>query len=168
MKDLVLILSMLAIFVFGYFLMKKVDEFITENQRRIATESRAEHCKVRIAAENAMLLNCVTAALEVCSEANPCMEFFFSSGKPDRLLQKLSDETMDLVLLSENSVESLQDNCAFVKIPCEGLHVTESALGLPIENLDEENYLYVVWNKQVKSKNRDRVIFTLENEYCRM
>jgi len=35
MKDMILLLSTLAMFLFGYFLMKKLDAFLEENHRFI-------------------------------------------------------------------------------------------------------------------------------------
>lgn len=164
MKGLILVITILAMFVFGYFVMKKVDELIEENQRLIVLESRDNNCQIRIAAETPMLLDSAATALEVCSDANPYIEFFFSSGKVNRLLQKLLDETVDLALLTEDHVKDLCDDLAFVKILCESGQATETAFGFSIKNPDKENWFYVVWNKNVKSKNRDRVIFALENE----
>ena len=40
MKDLFLIPIMLAVFVFGYFVMAKIDSFIEENRRLIHAENR--------------------------------------------------------------------------------------------------------------------------------
>lgn len=46
MKGLILVITILAMFVFGYFVMKKVDELIEENQRLIVLESRDNNCQI--------------------------------------------------------------------------------------------------------------------------
>ena len=38
--------------------------------------------------------------------------------------------------------------------------------GLSVENVDEEKWAFVVWNKSIQSKSRDRVLFAIEAEYC--
>ena len=35
-----------------------------------------------------------------------------------------------------------------------------------IESIDEEKWAFVVWNKSIQSKSRDRVLFAIEAEYC--
>lgn len=168
MKDLFLIPIMLAVFAFGYYIMTRVDRFIEGNQRLIAAENRSSRCPVRIAAESPMLLNSIASALESCSEADPYIEFFLSSGRSSRLLEKLAQEQIDILLLTEEHAKQLEPQYASILIPYEKVKSFPSSLGLPVENLDEESRIGVVWKKNLKSKNRDRVIFALENEHCKL
>lgn len=168
MKNYLLIPMMLAVFAFGYYVMARVDRFIEENQRTIAAENRNGRCAVRIAAENPMLLNSIASALESCSEADPYLEFFLSSGKGSHLLAKLADEQIDILLLTEEHTRQLEQQFASIFIPYEKTPSIPSTIGLPIENLYEDVRIGVAWKKSQCSKNRDRVIFALENEYCRL
>lgn len=168
MKDVMLIIVTLAVFAFGYYIMKKVDEFIYENQRKIALESRNNRSQIQIAAEMPGFLDSISTALESCSAANPYMDFFLSSGKVKRLLQKLLDGTLDIVLLSEETAENLSEEYSSIRIPHQTAHSVVTMLGLVVENIDEERWIYVVWNKNRKSRDRDRAIFALENEHCRL
>lgn len=167
MKDVVLIIGTFAIFVFGYFVMKKVDDFIEENSRLIAAGNRTNSCPVRIAAENPMFFNSAAPALEHCSNANPYIEFFFSSGSIKRLLQRLSNGAIDIALLSEENTKDLCKDFVFVRIPYQTEQRAVTMLGLQVDNIDEARWICVAWNKTIPSKVRDRVIFALENEYCR-
>ena len=81
MKDLFLILIMLATFAFGYYVVAKFEDFVDENQRRVADGNRNGRCHIHIASENPILFNSVASALENCSEAAPYIEFFLSCGK---------------------------------------------------------------------------------------
>lgn len=166
MKDLLLIPVMLAIFAFGYYTMAKVDRFIDENQRMIAAENRSGQSKVRIAAESPTLLHSVASALERCSNADPHIAFFLSSGAAGRILEKLTEERVDIVLLSDESAKQLDGQYASLLIPGEAAREPVSILGLPVENLDETARIHVVWNKALKSRDRDRVLFALEHEHC--
>ena len=103
MKDLFLIPIMLAVFVFGYFVMAKIDSFIEENRRLIHAENRQNRVHIRIAAESPMLLDSIAAQLTAYSRANPFVEFFLSSGKAERILQKLMDGTLDIAILAEDN-----------------------------------------------------------------
>lgn len=168
MKDLFLILIVLAGFAFGYYIMTKVDRFIEENQRLILDESRNGQRKVRIGAESPMLLDSVTSALDSCSNADVRIAFFLSSGKKTRLLEKLRAEQIDIVLVAEDRTEQLGREYASLRIPHERNATSVTFLGLPVEDLNEDSWIQVVWNKRTKSKDRDRVIFALENEHCRL
>ncbi len=166
MKDLMLIIVTFAAFAFGFYIMKKIDDFIADNQRHITAENRNSRSHIHIAAESPMLLDYVASALEYCSAAHPYMEFFFSSGKVNQLLHKLSDGTVDIVLLSDEIAKSLSSEYVSIQIPYHAKQAVVTTLGLNVENTDQDCRIYVIWNKTIQSKNRDRVIFALENEYC--
>ena len=38
--------------------------------------------------------------------------------------------------------------------------------GLSVENVDEEKWAFVVWNKSIWCKSRDRVLFAIKSECC--
>ena len=95
MKDLFLILILLATFAFGYYVVVRFGDFIEENQRLIAEGNRNSQCKIHIAAETPMLLNSIASALESYSESAPHVEFFLSSGQINHLLDKLINERIN-------------------------------------------------------------------------
>ncbi len=166
MKEILLIPIMIAVLAFGYFVMVKIDSFIEENRRLIQQENRKNHSQIRIAAESAVLLDSVAPQLESCSAANPYLEFFLSTGKADRILQRILDGTIDIALMTEEKADRIGDTYGTLQIPCHTGIVISPMLGLPVENLDEENRICIVWNKAVQSKSRDRILFAIEAEYC--
>lgn len=163
MKELFLIPVLLAVFVFGYYVMAKLDYFMEESQHFIANENRVGQGKVRIAAENPMLLDAVAPALERCSDADPHLAFFLSSGRADRILEKLLKEQVDIILLDDADDVRTDGACASLRIPRGKGGSTVTVLGLPVEPAEEETFLRVMWKKGISSKDRDRVIFALEN-----
>ena len=161
MKDLVLIPIMIAILAFGYYVMAKVDHFIEKNQCLIADRNRSEQSKLWIAAESPLLLNAVASALDVCSNANPHLSFFLCCGSVERILEKLLNEQIDIVLLNEKKDEP--------SVPPH-ISVDTAAVSANVFNFsyaNEDIRIQVLWKKNLKSKDRDRVIFTLENEQWR-
>lgn len=166
MKELLLIPIMRAVFVFGYFVMAKVDRFIEENSRLIYAENRQNKAHIRIAAESPMLLDSIAVQLTAYSHANPFVEFFLSSGKAERILQKLLDGTLDIAILAEDNNLSMNENYGKIQIPRRTKEGASTAYGLIVESIDEEKYAFVVWNKSIQSKDRDRVLFSIEAEYC--
>lgn len=168
MKDLILIAMMLALIIFGYYIMTKVDRFIEENQRMVDDEIRNGMQKVRIAAENPMLLDSVSSALESCGKADGRVSFFLSTGRAGRILEKLLDEQVDIVLLTEEAGRQLDNRCLSFSIPYEQTVKPISVFGLSVDHLAEDGRICVVWKKNGGSKSRDRVLFILENEHCRL
>ena len=168
MKDLYLIPILLATFAFGYYVVAKFGDFIDENQRRIAEGTRNGRCHIHIASENPVLLDSIAPALESCSESAPYIAFFLSCGQTKHLLDKLLNEQIDILLMRGESSEPLEPPYASALIPYEKAAVYTTSLGLPVENMDEEKQIRVVWKKTLKSKNRDRVIAALEMEHYRL
>ena len=166
MKDLFLIPIMLAVFVFGYFVMARIDSFIEENRRLIRAENRQNRTHIRIAAESPILLDSIAVQLTAYSRANPFVEFFLSTGKAERILQKLRNGTLDIAILAEDNNLSLNEYYGKIRIPCRTGEVLSAALDLSVESIDEEEWAFVVWNKLTQSRARDRVLFAIEAEYC--
>lgn len=163
MKHMILICATLAFFVFGYCIMKKVDAFMAENQRAIEEENRRSRCLIRIAAETPMLVASVAPAMEYCSWVHPYIGFCVSGGRVKRMLQRLQDGTIDILLLTEASANDLHTEFASVKIPYRSGQVMCDETGL---NTEGEPSLCVLWNQTITSPNRDRVVFVLCNDFC--
>lgn len=167
MKNLLLVLIMVSISAFGYLVVTRLDRFFEENQRLIAREKRKGQSRVRIAAENPALLNGVAPALQSCSDADPHIAFFLSSGKAGRILEKLQAEQIDIVLLEEGYSGEIDEKWEMLMVTGEKAEMAASCFGLPIEDIDPAAKIRVVWKKERKSKDRDRVIFAMENDHCR-
>lgn len=168
MKDLILIPILLAAFAFGYYIMTRVDRYVEKNQSLIAAVNRSGQSPVRIAAESPVLLSAISSALVSCSHADPHIAFFLSSGNAERILEKLAEEQVDLVLLEQEAAEGLDREYGTVQLPCKPADEPIEILGLPVEQQEMTSGVCVVWKKDRKSKDLARVIFVLENEYCRL
>lgn len=166
MRELLLIPVVLAAFVFCYFVMAGVDRFVEDSQRLITDGNRDGRSKVRIAAENPALLEAVGTALEQCSRAGPHLEFFLSSGSRERILGKLMAEQVDIALLADPDRAETEEQYSSLRIPGSRAAGQVRVLGLPVEDLDGEHCIRVMWKRDLSSKDRDRVIFALENEFC--
>lgn len=158
MKELVLILLILAVFILGYILMTKSSLFI-EGKSRLIPVPQNRRRRVRIAAENPLLLESVTSALE----GAPRISILPSRGKAEQLMEQLMDEELDLVLLTEQQSQLINDNCTSLLIPYE-----KKIAHLPDGISENAPQIRVVWKKDTVYLNRDRVIFALEKKYCRL
>lgn len=153
MRELLLIPVMIAMFAFGYFIIKKFNRFIDENQYRIETEKRKRKNKIRIAAENQSILESARPMLDSYYAADPWVDFFIKSGSSGRILEELSEEKIDIVLLSEEHFGNPDGRFSLIEIPLSDCD----------ENLKKKAHIFAVWKREVKSINRDRVIFALGN-----
>lgn len=163
MRDLILLAATAAMFVLGGFVMKQVDAFFAE-QDLTGREKQNGGCRVRIAAETPLLLEAASPALAACSDANPYLEFCLSSGSEGCLLRELSQQSIDIALLEWAQIPQADERYGFVRVPCVGNPTGLTVCGLPVKPLERPESFYVVWNRNVRSKNRDRVLFALENE----
>lgn len=152
MSDYFLIPVILAMFVSGYFIIKKFDSFIDENQRKIEAEKRKEKNKIRIAAENQQILESAKPVLDNYCAGDPWTEIFLKSGSPKRILEELSEGKIDIVLLSEEHRDEREGEFSYIGITagCD-------------EKMKEKSRIYAFWKKGAGSKNRDWVIFALGN-----
>ena len=169
MKNIMLIVITLMFFAFVYYIMKKIDEFIYENRYHIVSDGRKNKTHIWIAAEIPLFLDSISPALENCSTVYPHINFFLSSGKAKHLLQRLLNETLDIVLLSQEAAENLSEEYSSIRIPYQKDHSIIKGRKLTEKNTcSEENWIYVVWKKNTISKDRDRAIFAIENEHYRL
>lgn len=150
MEDWFLIPTMAAMFAFGFFLVRRLDAFIAENRQRIAEEEHRNSRCIRICAESSGLLEDISAALEDCSHGIPYMEFFLSSGPRGPLLGRLLNGSLDIALLWDACPESLPPECRWVRIPHSSCP-------------EEAESILLVWNRELPSKDRDRVVYMIEN-----
>lgn len=163
MKDMILICLMLGIIVFGFFLMKRVDDFFEENQRLIEKEQIGKGKLIHIAAEMPMLLCPMAYALGYYSDSDPEVEFAVSSGSAGKLLKDLKDGDVDFVLLRESTAGRACADFPHIVIPCGFRPIAgESAKG-PEETTNENNRICVLWNQSVSSGTRDMVLGVLKN-----
>lgn len=153
------------VLAFGYYMMRKLDVLIQQNQRIAPKDENRTARRIRIAAEQPDLLDDISAALNCCSETIPYMEFLMSYGTRNRLLHRLSEGSLDIVLLTEKSAEGLPAEYRTLRIRSKKQKDIPS--GDPaVTDANDGGGIVVIWNKTISSKDRDRVIFMIENEHC--
>lgn len=164
MTEALLLLVTAAAFAFGYYVIKKIDAFMEENNRLFASMDARESRCVRIAAENPMFFDAVAPALAHISDSNPDMEVRLSSAHAKHLLRRLCDGSIDIALLSEENAKPVNSAFGCTLIPACTDQKAVTVFGLPVDNADDQR-IVMVWNKTLSSKDRDRVLFALENEH---
>ena len=159
MKDIALLIAVVATFVYGYYVVKRLDDMRLEYRRLRAEGNRAAKGSIRIAAETRQMLNSVKPALDHCSDIHPGIQLSVRRNSTKRLLRRLSGKRLDIALMSEKTTKGLGREFACVPIPVEKQMDTCAESTVPI---------YAVYRKNILSQLRDRVIFYLETEHCRL
>ena len=143
---LLLMITALVLFSFGYYISMRFDDFMEQSSKQTLPESDTV---IAIASEPSVLLNLSIKIWDSCFHINPCMEFHFSVRSFRQLLTKISDGTVDLAFISDRSIHGMPDNhdfgCIYVKNP------------------DKNCCFWIVWNRQITSRDRDRILLTFEN-----
>ena len=162
MRDILLACATLAMFAFAYCIMRQVDRLIARNQQALAEDRLESSSLVRVAAETPALLHTAAPAMDSCSSVHPYILFSLSSGRVTTLLRRLQEGSVDLVLLREDTAQSLHTGFSSLELDCgESLSTVEA--GLPVEELDSPSAVCLLWNPDVPSAVRDRVIFVLRS-----
>lgn len=166
MKDnvLLIVLTIVAI-MFVYYILKKLSSIIRETFYFRANENVVKNCIVKIATTRKSLFGSTKSALEQCSKLNPNIEFVYSINNANRLLWKLYIGRVDIILLPKKHLKKVNKSFSSFLIP---YRIDEkNKKQMSIDNQEkEEKRCYVVWNPSILSKNRDRVLFYIENEQC--
>ena len=81
----------------GFYLMKRLDSFLAENQKKISAENEGNpHDGLRIAFENPVIVSSVSGYLAVLSKAYSDCRFYFFIGTAEQIHCALDANRIDL------------------------------------------------------------------------
>lgn len=149
MKEIFLACAAAAIFVLGFFIMKKLDRFLENNHRD--TDGEGAENQLLLAFDNPMIMDSLTPIFEEFSKKNPDCRIHCLYGKPEEIYDKLIENRIDFGFIEHTAFEnektfnslilSLEQNSIF----CENI-------GYPLEPLNRENVqTSVIWKKDSDS-----------------
>ena len=145
MKELLFVCVVASIIVFGYFVMKKLDAFLSDNRFLIETEM-AEN-SLFIALDNPMILDSLMPLFEKFSKTNPNCQLHFLFGNTEDIYDKLNKNRIDFGFI-ENTASANDDtyNCFIISTKQNSI-ICEKA-GCTIEPLNPSGIqIAVVWKK---------------------
>ena len=145
MKELLLVCTVAAIIVFGYFVMKKLDAFL-ENNRRLIDAEIAEN-SLYLALDNPMILDSLMPLFEKFSKGNPNCQLHFLFGNTEDIYDKLNKNRIDFGFIENNtSANGDTYNCLILSAKQNSM-ICEKA-GCTIEPLDPSVIqTAVIWKK---------------------
>lgn len=163
MDNWILILLLVFTFTAGYFAVRNLGRFPESDRRPPEDDIHRNIRKLHIAAEVPAMLDAVSPALSAYSDADPFVEFFLGQASGQTLLQRLSQGTLDIALLAEKQTYDLPAGCTSVRISRAVCSDSRTAAGLYVEHLEESTPICAVWSREIPNKDRDRVLFLMEN-----
>ena len=145
MIELLLVCAVAAIIVFGYIIMKKLDDFLANNRRLIDTEI-AEN-SLSIAFDNPMILDSLMPLFEGFSKANPNCQFHFLFGNTEDIYDKLNKNRIDFGFI-ENTASANDDtyNCLIISAKQNSVFCEKTGCKIEPLNLSEVQ-ITVIWKK---------------------
>lgn len=152
MKELLIVAVIAVVFVFGWFLMKRLDYFLKNNFQAQALEEMSGKDTLRIGLSNPLVSDSIANILEQYSQiyTNISVRIFY--GAEDTLIKELVISKLDVVFLSGH-----------VDIPTDVQYNVKKALlsytpvimkygGLPIEPIADGNIVQnVLWLKKTRA-----------------
>ena len=145
MIELLLVCAVAASIVFGYIIMKKLDDFLANNRRFIDAEI-AEN-SLLLAFDNPMIIDSLMTLFEKFSKANPNCQFHFLFGNTEDIYDKLNKNRIDFGFI-ENTASANDDtyNCLIISAKQNSVFCEKA--GCTIEPMNpSEIQTAVIWKK---------------------
>jgi len=152
MQDLLLLMAAAAMFVLGYFVMKKLDHFLENMDHAAALQPRPQENSLRIGFSDPLAADSITDILDAYTKSRRKASIYFLSGTENELLRELSRHRLDMVFLPESIAvpERTHYNVEEVSLGCTPVIATYS--GLEIEPVTERQISQkVLWEDQEKA-----------------
>lgn len=145
MKELLLVCVAAAAIVFGYFLMKKLDDFLDNNRRLIHGEI-AEN-SLFIAFDNPMILDSLMPLFEKFSKINPNCQLHFLFGNTEDIYDKLNKNRINFGFI-ENTASAKANGYSCIIIPTKQNSIFCEKAGCTLEPLNPSDIqTAVIWKK---------------------
>lgn len=159
MRDFILICAVVAEFIFGYLIVKKLDVFLENNRRQISPISGTS--VLRIAFETSSMVESAAEVLEQYSKKNPNCEIFLFYGSADEIEKKLAANDIDCgFVLSELQNLGKYES---ISIPIKLKSYIANGVGLPVVPLAAREYTTrIIWRKNESNLEVDRFVQQLK------
>lgn len=152
MQDFLLLVSVLAIFIFGWFLMKKLDDFLDENRKVQKEQLEKGGNALRIGFANPLVADSISDVLEQYSRLYPEFSVRLFHGNAEDLLKKVALNKLDIIFLPEQVDIPSDKDYNRKKVMLTSTPVIMKYGGLPIEPIVDGNVLQnIVWIEKNKA-----------------
>ena len=152
MQDVILLVSTSAIFIFGYFMVKKLDAFLENNWNEQEHALIHGENSLKIGFSNPLMADSLSDVLETYGKQHPDVFIHIFSGEDSELCRELETHKLDIIFLPENTdiSKKIHYNARMVLLRCAPV-VMEYA-DLPIEPITQNQITQIaLWRDSKKS-----------------
>ena len=156
MKDFILICTVVSVFILGYFIMRKVDMFLAENN--LQTKEHYSASSIRIAFETLDLVEQSAELLERFSKKELNCEIMLFYGPAERIEKGLKSREFDFGFITDSYRGLLEGDFHSLFAAAKQGTVFSDSVGLSVVPLDKsKKNMKVVWIAD--EENRQKKIF---------
>ena len=152
MQDVILLVSTSAIFIFGYFMVKKLDAFLENNWNEQEHALIHGENSLKIGFSNPLMADSLSDVLETYGKQHPDVFIHIFSGEDSELCRELETHKLDIIFLPENTdiSEKTHYNARMVLLRC--VPVVMEYADLPIEPITQNQITQIaLWRDSKKS-----------------
>ena len=144
MKNLILICIIVFVFILGYFIMKKVDIFLAENNLQAKEHNPA--FSLRIAFETLDLAEQTAELIKCFLQKNPGCKITLFYGAADKIEKGLKNQEIDFGFMINTGYDSLDGVFDALLVSIKEGAVISDSVGLSVLPLDNsEKNMKIVW-----------------------
>ena len=146
MRGFVLICAVAAVFIFGYFIMKKLDDFLDNNRRQIS-EDIGTH-SLRIAFEMPVLIASVADLMDRFSKENQNCDLYLFYGSADEIEKRLTENKLDFGFVAADSICTSEKEFASIILPLKQSVIHSETVDLPVRPIEaSEIATRIIWKE---------------------
>ena len=146
MKDFVLLIVVLAAFIYGYFIMEKLDKFLEENQsQKLISDS-----KLRIGFETPAIIDSIADLLEQFSSEYPDYELNLFYGSASEIINGLGNNKLDFGFIIESHNDILKDEYCSLSLQIKQSVITPDSIDIAVHPINTiEKPARVIWQNDI-------------------
>ena len=146
MKDFVLLIVVLVAFIYGYFLMEKLDKFLEENQsQKLISDS-----KLRIGFETPAIIDSIADLLEQFSSEYPNYELNLFYGSVSEIINGLENNKLDFGFIIESSNDILKNEYCSLSLQIKQSVINPDSADIAVHPINtSEKPARVIWQNDI-------------------
>ena len=146
MKDFVLLIVVLVAFIYGYFLMGKLDKFLEENQ----SQKLISGSKLRIGFETPVIIDSIADLLEQFSSEYPNYELNLFYGSVSEIINGLGNNKLDFGFIIESSNDILKDEYCSLSLQIKQSVINLDSVDITVHPINTiEKPARVIWQNDI-------------------
>lgn len=138
MQDVLLLTVVAAMFVLGWFVVKRLNRFLENNRQAQDVELLSMRETLKIGLSNPLFSDSLTNILEQYCKMRPDSSVRIFYGAEDELVKGLVCKKLDIIFLPENALCPDEGRCGTRKVLLNYTPVIMKYGGLPIEPIAEK------------------------------